>query len=470
MAIFSRRILQQLVDENAKFLKTRHTKKIVSHLNRMHEELTLAPEWEVVIINTLSKIGNVDYERNFGGRRNPDICFTPFSEPQQSFAVDITTLSDKGFDAKNPIEELQSQVIDRVASRGLRLNGFHFKVGGTDGQKYRRYHRLTKTGNLSKPFFEGGKKIELKLPGPSRFADKILNAQFDTFLDKIEKAPLADRDYVVNNRTENIDVIISYRPHEPYSLTNHPGYKNIAHITENQIYDALEDKANQLVESHFEDRLGIILCDGDYSPFHHDRTSVDEVIKVFLERRSEINFVLTLKVKRQRGQETIDANLYRGQYFDLVGSELVNSLHRMVQLLPTPETDTCNAFYHLKSGYPQEGDRKGMATIYRTNSIELRIPTRMLMELLAGRLSHSDFSNLQGYESFQDHPKLSENPFALCLEKGWMISGIKFESNAPHEDNDFIIVSIDTRPDAAIHRFSTPSSQQQGKKSTDAQG
>jgi hypothetical protein len=457
MAIFSRRLLQHLVNDNAKFLKPRDTKKIVSHLNRMHKELTLAPEWEVVIINALSKIGTVQYEQNFGGTRNPDISFTPFSQPQQSVAVEITTLSDKGLDAKNPIEELHSQVIDRVAARGLRLNGFHFKVEGIEGHKYRRYHRLlTRTGQLSKPFFEGGKKTELKLPGPARFAEKIFNAQFNTFLDEIENAPVADRDFVVKNPTEKIDVTISYRPREPYSLINHPGYKQIAHISENQIYEALEDKADQLVDSNFSDRLGIILCDGDYSPFHHDRTSVDEVIKLFLENRTEINFVLTLKIKRKWRQETIEAKLYRGQYFDLVGSELVHSLHRMVELLPTSECDTCNAFHHLKSGYPQEGNQIGMATTYTTDTIEVRIPTRKLMELLAGRLSYSTFSKLQGYEEWEGHPKLGENPFALCLQKGWMISNMNFESHAPDEDNDFIVLTFDTRPDAAIHPFIAP--------------
>jgi hypothetical protein len=458
MAIFSRRILQHLVNENAKFLKRRDTKKIVSHLNRMHEEMTLAPEWEVVIINALSKIGKVEYEMNFGGTRNPDICFSPFSESEESFAVDITTISDKGFDAANPIEELRTQVMDRVQERGLRLNSFHFFVDGTQGQKYRRYHRLTKTGRLSKPFFQGGKKTLLRLPAKSRFREKIFNAEFEKFLNEIARAPLANRNHVVYNRIENIRLTISYQPRAPGSLMNFPSYKQIAHISENQIYQALDNKADQLVDSGFEDRLGIILCDGDYSPFHYDSSTVDEVIKFFLENRSEINFVLTLKVKRQWRQETINAKLYRGQYFDLVSSKLVDSLHRMVELLPRPERDTCNAFYHLKSRYPQEGNRNGMETIYRNKSIEVRIPTRMLIELLAGRLSHSDFSKLQGYEGFEDHPKRTENPFALCLQKGWMINAMKFENRAPDEDNDFIVLTFDTQPDAAMYAFTTPPS------------
>jgi hypothetical protein len=455
MAIFPRRIIQHLINENATFLKPRDTKKIVAHLNRMHKEKTLAPEWEVVIIHALSKLGKVDYEIDFGGR-NPDICFRPFADPKQSFAAEITTISDKGFDANNPIEVLRSQVIDRVAIRGLRLNSFHFKVDANQGQKYRRYHKFTKEGRLSKPFFEGGKKTELKLPGVARFGEKIFNAEFEKFLDEIQKAPLANNDHVVYNQSENISFSISYRPKERGSTTTHLSYKQIANITENQIYQALENKANQLIDSNFEDRLGIILCDGDYTPFHQDSSTVDEVIKFFLENRTEINFVLTIKIKRQWQQESIDAKLYRGQYFELVGRELVDSLHKMIELLPTPENDTCNAFNRLKSRYPQEGDRKGMGSTYKNNSIEVRIPTRMLMELLAGRLSHSDFSKLHGYEAWEGSPKRIDNPFALCLRKGWMIGDMKFDSHAPDEDNDFVIVTFDTRPDAAIHPFVAP--------------
>ena len=45
---------------------------------------------------------------------------------------------------------------------------------------------------------------------------------------------------------------------------------------------------------------------------------------------------------------------------------------------------------------------------------------------------------------------------ALAIKKGWMISDIKFESHAPDEDNDVIIITFETRPDAAIHPFVAP--------------
>jgi hypothetical protein len=422
----------------------------------MHKEMTLAPEWEVVIINALSKLGDIGYEMNFGGSCNPDIWFRPYADTNQSLVVDITTISDKGFDANNPIEALRSQVIDRVAACGLRLNSFHFKVEATQGQKYRTYHRFTKDGRLSQPFFEGGKKTQLKLPALARFGEKIFDAEFDQFLKEIQRAPAVNRDHVVYSQNENTHLTISYRPRDLYSTTTHPQYKQIAHISENQIYQALDDKANQLVNSSFEDRIGIILCDGDYTPFHQDPATVDEVVKYFLQNRSEINFVLTIKVKRRWREESIVAKIYRGQYFELVGSVLIGSLERMIDRLPAPENDTCNAINHLKSPYAQEGSRRYIVTTYKNNTREVRIPTRMLMELFSGKLLHSDFSKLHKYVAWEGNSNPIENPFAVALNKGWMITDVKFESHAPDEDNDVIIITFETRPDAAIHPFVVP--------------
>ncbi len=73
MPIFSRRVLQRLLDENRNFLEERQVKELVNRLNSLDK--SIATEWEVVLINALSKLGNVFHENNFGGETNPDIYF-----------------------------------------------------------------------------------------------------------------------------------------------------------------------------------------------------------------------------------------------------------------------------------------------------------------------------------------------------------------------------------------------------------
>ena len=51
MAIYSRRILQRLINENAAALSRKQVKKHVFELNRMHQTLSLAFEWEVVLLS-----------------------------------------------------------------------------------------------------------------------------------------------------------------------------------------------------------------------------------------------------------------------------------------------------------------------------------------------------------------------------------------------------------------------------------
>jgi hypothetical protein len=115
------------------------------------------------------------------------------------------------------------------------------------------------------------------------------------------------------------------------------------------------------------------------------------------------------------------AKIYRGQYFELVGSVLIGSLERMIDRLPAPENDTCNAINHLKSPYAHEGSRRYIVTTYKNNTREVRIPTRMLMELFSGKLLHSDFSKLHKYVAWEGNSNPIENPFAVALNKGWMI-------------------------------------------------
>src|SRR5260221_6593775 len=148
MAIFSRRILQRLIDENDKFLKKRQTRNHVAELNRGN----IAFEWEVVLLNGLSKVGQVAHEKNFKGTTKPDIYFETRENPHHNFAADITTVSDKGLEAQNPFDALQDELIKIVKAHDLNSSSFALQVGRGHGRSYK-----------------GGPKVKLKLPGSARF-------------------------------------------------------------------------------------------------------------------------------------------------------------------------------------------------------------------------------------------------------------------------------------------------------------
>ena len=98
MAIFSRRTIQRLFNENnRKFhfsVKTQHLS--LNAKPSGYNKKFLSTEWEVVILNVFAKVftplGKVTTEKQFNGEGSePDIIFESEKYPDTNFVADITT-------------------------------------------------------------------------------------------------------------------------------------------------------------------------------------------------------------------------------------------------------------------------------------------------------------------------------------------------------------------------------------------
>jgi hypothetical protein len=118
MAIFSRRVLQRILDKNAHFLSRGQIRSQVDHLNRMHAESSVHAEWEVVLLNAFCKIGKVFHEKKFGGARKGDIYFESLADSKDAFLADITTISDKGLDKLTSFQWLFDELMRIVKEYG----------------------------------------------------------------------------------------------------------------------------------------------------------------------------------------------------------------------------------------------------------------------------------------------------------------------------------------------------------------
>src|SRR5271170_5309769 len=101
MALFSRRSLKQMLNENAQFLKPEDVEEHARRLNNVRDDY-LSTEWEVSLLNAFSKVGRVQHEPDLGGNRFVDILFRsplPFE-----FAADIKTISDQPLHERNPTD------------------------------------------------------------------------------------------------------------------------------------------------------------------------------------------------------------------------------------------------------------------------------------------------------------------------------------------------------------------------------
>ncbi len=130
MALFSRRCLQRLIDENAAFLPAEQTDENVRRLNHVREEY-LSTEWEIAVLNSFSKLGNVKHEPNhYGGSRLLDIVF---DSPEIQFGADIATVSDKNLHERNPVDRIWLEIEKEVQKRRITTGGFDVDIGSKPG-------------------------------------------------------------------------------------------------------------------------------------------------------------------------------------------------------------------------------------------------------------------------------------------------------------------------------------------------
>ena len=452
MAIFSRRILQSLINENDNFLPRRQISKLVDGLNRMHKELTLAYEWEVVLIYAFSKVGNVLYEKNFGGKKNADLYFNIIDDPHHSFVADITTVSEEGLDKNNPYEALSHELYNIVRYRGLRPNSFHLEVGS---------HGAT---------FKGGPKVKLKLPGRSRFSKIIFGDSFNNFISIVIQNPQLSHSYPIN--TDDADVLIEYNPNQKFASGNHPSYTGLYSLTENHIYQALSGKVSQLIGTKFNGSLGIFLCDGGCNFFNQKPPtwysySIDEVVQGFLAHNEQINFVATFTIEPRKKYKTILEpedylpvfHLYRGKEFNNLGFDLEGTLKKVCEAIPKPQRNPRNGLYLLKGRNPNLGRSYWgrMELSHGINSTKVKISARAILELLAGKVKQEEFFERHEYIASE------ENPFNSALDRGQLIKKIAIEKSDFDDDDDWVAFELEG-PDPAISPFVVPVSDTKSKK------
>lgn len=117
--IFARRALQLRLDELRLCLGDEAVSALAVRLNRPGKD-RLAAMWEVVVLHSLSKQGNLRNELPLGSGRRPDVAF---NNDALVVTADITTVSDEGLDEKNPYREL-SELIEATKNRlGLKIGG-----------------------------------------------------------------------------------------------------------------------------------------------------------------------------------------------------------------------------------------------------------------------------------------------------------------------------------------------------------
>lgn len=129
------------------------------------------------------------------------------------------------------------------------------------------------------------------------------------------------------------------------------------------------------------------------------------------------------------------------------------ALEQAVATLPRPMLEPINAARRcLEKGYGS-----GMAGGYMTTKNgSLKISSRVLHELLAGRISGDRFMELHGWEASQANKPPGGNRFKRALESGRMFKTIRVVPGAD-KDDDWLEFEFGA-PDPAVSPLLVPES------------
>src|SRR5437773_6045056 len=139
MAVFSRRTVHRMLNENSSFMSKEELDQHVARLNAKGFQI-IDTEWEVAVLNAFSKTGKVQHEPQLEGTSRLDLLFTHAGGFQ--LLADIVTVSDEGYEKKTGVRAFQVELNDRLKNAGLLYKGWVLEVGS---------HPVTKYGEPPRP-------------------------------------------------------------------------------------------------------------------------------------------------------------------------------------------------------------------------------------------------------------------------------------------------------------------------------
>lgn len=431
MAIFSRRLLQAMLDENSNSLAPPQLQGHVDRLNGKDPEQRVSTEWEVAILNAASKLVHVEFEPPMATGRKPDMRLTLGSE---EVLAEITSVSDKGLHEANPMDYLCSELHRRVRKLRLDPNKFYVRVGG----------------NHTELWLGGDAKATLKLPHPTRFASDIFGARFREFAQSAKNLP--QKAISMEISTDEVQVKFDYNPNQQFFGSTHLSY-TVSHLLRNNpLFNRLKRKAEQLQNPDYIGTLGIIVCDGGCALLRDEGSrgmhyGCRDIVKEFFRCYPRIGFVQTIVVNAefalvsQPKRLRVISKQYRNTTESLI---LLDALSRLHEKMPGLESTPSNA-YHQHHRFTGRSFVGGWGFNGR-----MTISVRMLQELLAGRITSAQF--LEAHEDFR--PGNGANIFESKLQSGQLINGAEIISGGT-KDDDWIAFEFG-EPDPAASPFRMP--------------
>lgn len=448
MAIFSRRTIQRMFNENAAFLTKEQLNQHVSRLNNEGFQ-SIDTEWEVAVLNAFSKLGKLAHEPALGGTSQLDLLFT--HDDGSSFIADITSVSDEGFEEKTSVKAFYVELQERLEKVGLLYKGWVLDIG----------EHPVKYGEPRKP----------ALPSRSEFAKEIFNVKFKEFLRSVKENPEQSLTYRVS--TEKTAIALTYDPKGRSFVSHLHVYNSAMEKDQNPIFNALRKKAKQLKKVTYGGPKGIILCDGGsdmihsqpHGSFEFNFNAVDAA-RDFLRQNQSIDFVIMISsiwtddgIHRPwagKPARKIQVSIIRNNNFGSLPASLKESLEALEQHFPEPINTASGAREAIRHGYDPKALRPlGGGIGWRHN--EISISASAVLALLAGRITQEELFKALDFKPWSNKTHAMRNLFEYVLSQNMRVVEIQIEDNK--YDDSTLIFKFDG-PDPATSPYTNPKAEE----------
>ena len=382
---------------------------LVCRLNQPNRD-RLAAVYELMIVYGLIQEGSVAVEAEQVNGKNPDI---EYEGRGISFVADVTTVSDAGLDKRNPYEDLSNLVESLKTKLGLPIGGVDIRIGSSRERKDR------------------GEQTTLQMPNRSSLGQFFKKAIEPEIRRQHRSGQCPIRVDIVDEDTE-ISVSI-YSAKSPYSSGGYASYDRPSIKNRNPYYKALRSKVPQL--KGVDAVTGIIICDADCATmadggFGNRVDLMDTLTRDFLRQNSSVDFVLAISVREER-RGWHPAEGYDRQMFAMLRTQdalkttgdLDGTFRSMMRHFPHPRDMPVNAARRAIDADYGWGNHGG----YKMSGDNIRLSSRMVMEVLTGQISVDRMSELQ-----------HGNPFKLPFANGRLPTKIEVIPGSEDENDDWI--------------------------------
>lgn len=430
--IFSRRAVQRMLNDVKPAVTPKQYAGLVEKLNTPGPN-RLPTMWEVAVLAQLVQLGSLAHEKKLPNGKRPDVFFR--APNGFEFVADITTVSDRGVDKRNPYAEFSRIIEEEKRTLGLQVGGVHLDV------------------QEESELMREGSRRRLRLPPHDQLRDYVRMSILPELRRQLETGewPLI---FEVDDETASFRLKVTDGSH---SIGSYGSYDQPTIVRQNPLFYKLQEKADDQLKE-VPGLAGVIACDGDCASMKSDggysTVSTDQIVKQFLADNRHIAFVMILGVKdRQKpwpNKGDVDLSIdYRTWIKSGVSDKLSTLLVEIASRLPVPVNTATNAVYRAAEDGFGPGNGK-----FCMKGRGIQIGARHLMEVLAGLRTVEDFNRNYSFRTLSDPQdgRRMPNPFELALSQGRLPMHITVEETGENGRDHVLNIEFGD-PDPALSKF-----------------